>query len=252
MTEFAQALGAIVAFLLPVGMYCLLLASINRRPRPVIVSGSWDSVGLLFAASGFLVVTIPILLTEFYRRSANEIANDRIITLWLGHWILWLVYYSLLVTGGGLMIRWRGQKTMIYNVDLELFPKALEQAAALVGLEAKRGSSRLTLVPANAIPAELGTAFTQALPAVVAIEKSRHAELEIESFPSMCHATLHWSRYSPGVREEIERELEKSLESAAPLENPVAGWFLSISGLILGAVAAVVLAMVMLVFLTPR
>ena len=62
----------------------------------------------------------------------------------------------------------------------------------------------------------------------------------------MCHVTLHWQQCDASVRDEIERELDKTLESAAPLDNPAAGWFLSVSGLILGAVTAILLAIVFL------
>jgi hypothetical protein len=68
----------------------------------------------------------------------------------------------------------------------------------------------------------------------------------------MCHVTLHWRQVDRSVREEVERELDKTLEAAAPLENPAAGWFLSISGLILGAVSAILLAIVALFFLLGR
>ena len=57
MRDFALAICALLAFLLPVGFYCLILASINRRGKPLIVSGVWDSIGLLFAVSGFSMPT---------------------------------------------------------------------------------------------------------------------------------------------------------------------------------------------------
>src|ERR1041385_7694309 len=133
MVEFVQTLSAVVAFLLPVGGYCLYLAWVNRRPRPMMAGGSWDSLGLLFAVSGFLLVTMPVLLTEFYRRTAGVL--DSVHTVWVSFWFLWLLYFLLLIVGGFLMIQWRAHKTMIYNVDIELFPKALDQAFAQVGLE---------------------------------------------------------------------------------------------------------------------
>jgi hypothetical protein len=244
MTEFVQTLAGVVAFLLPVGSYCLFLAWINRRPRPVMAGGGWDALGPIFAATGFFVVTIPILLTEFYRRTAGVVDNVR--TLWAAYWLLWLVYFGLLIVGCALMIRWRSMKTMIYNVDVELFTKALDQAFAQVGLEAQEINNRLVLKPTAAG----STAFTEVQLAPVATTAVRpHAEMNIETFPSMCHVTLHWIWCDAKLRGEIERELDKTLESAAPLDNPAAGWFLSVSGLILGAVAAIMLAIVLLFFL---
>ena len=49
MRELELALCALLAFLLPVAIYCFILAILNRRGKPLLVSGVWDSVGLLFA-----------------------------------------------------------------------------------------------------------------------------------------------------------------------------------------------------------
>jgi hypothetical protein len=249
MVEFLQTLGAVVSFLLPVGIYCLYLAHVNRRPRPMMAGGAWDSLGLLFAASGFLVVTVPLLLTEFYRRAASVV--DSIQALWLSYWIVWLAYYTALVVAAVWMIRARAGKTMIYNVDSELFPKALDQAFSQIGMEAHGDSNRLVLQPISHRGNNGSTSFMEAAP-VAALPDRRHAEVEIEAFPALCHVTLHWRQCEAELRAEIERELDKALESAAPLENPAAGWFMSISGLVLGAVSAVVLALFFLVFFLGR
>ena len=250
---FTLALTALVAFLMPVGVYCLLLASINRRPRPVMVNGGWDSVGLLFAASGFLLVTIPMLFTEFYRRTVTTADGEQIVNIWLSQWALWLGYFLFVVCAGWLMVLWRRAKTIIYNVDPEFFPRAMEQTLVLSELEGKRHSAKLILVPAIPRTAEESTAIMEgtAKPANPPTDH-RRADLEIESFPSMCHVTLHWGPSTPGMREQVERELAKNLEAAAPLENAAAGWFLSVSGLILGAVSAIVVAMVFLMILSAR
>ncbi len=242
MIEFVQSLAAVVAFLLPIGAYCLFLAWINRRPRPVMTSGSWDTLGLVFAASGFFGVTIPLLLTEFYKRTSGQV--DSVHALWLSFWAIWLGYYLLLVAGSIMAVRWRSHKTLIYNVDLELFPKVLEHALALIGLESRQERGRLVLTPVSA-PSGESTAIMEPMTRPPSLSSDRRsAEIEVETFPSMCHVTLHWRRCEDAVRSEIEHELDKTLESAAPLENPAAGWFLSVSGLILGAVAAVAVAIV--------
>ena len=80
----------------------------------------------------------------------------------------------------------------------------------------------------------------------------RHAVLELESFSSMCHITLHWEKFTPDVRAQIEDELNKNLESAAPLENVGAGWFLNISGMIFGTLVMIVLTLVALVVMFRR
>src|SRR6516225_1457399 len=53
----------LLAFLLPFSIYLSILGSINRRRHPVMVSGVTDFIGILFAASGFLLFGGPGILT---------------------------------------------------------------------------------------------------------------------------------------------------------------------------------------------
>jgi hypothetical protein len=253
MRDFALAISALLAFLLPIGFYSLILGSINRRGKPLMVSGVWDAVGLLFAVSGFFLATMPMLIAEFYQRTFTFDADDHFFSLWLQHWILWIVYFLFLLSGGALMILLRTRKTMIYNVDPDLFPKALERTLAHVGMSMTMKDGRLTLRPMPPSENQESTAFTEVAPQAVARpDDSRLTELEIESFPSMCHVTLHWDNDAAAIRRQIEAELDKSLESTAPLDNPAAGWFLNISGLIFGTLVMVVLAFVILLIMSRR
>src|SRR5207253_8850992 len=61
----------IVAYLLPLAVYCLVLGFINRRRHPLMVAGAWDFAGLLFAASGFLAFGLPGLLSGFTERGRS-------------------------------------------------------------------------------------------------------------------------------------------------------------------------------------
>src|SRR4051812_39089865 len=36
----------LLAFLLPLGVYLIVLGALNRRRHPVLVSGTWDFIGL--------------------------------------------------------------------------------------------------------------------------------------------------------------------------------------------------------------
>ena len=58
----------------------------------------------------------------------------------------------------------------------------------------------------------------------------------------MCHITLRWEQCSLNLRRDIERELDKALMLAAPEENPAAGWFLTIAGLVFGVLLVITLA----------
>lgn len=252
MERIALAVCALLAFLLPVGFYCLILASINRRPRPLLVSGLWDTVALLFAVSGFFLVTMPMLMSEFFARAFFTDGFEQSLNLWAQHWLLYVTYFLFLVGGGAFVISMRLRKTMIYNVDADQFPKALELTLANVGLTGQLDHRRLILTPAIAATELTAFAVTPTKPTALITTDRRRAELAIESFAALCHVTLHWERCTPAIRQQIETELHKNLESAAPLENPGAGWFLNISGMIFGALVMVVLTFVALVFVLTR
>lgn len=101
--EIRLALFAFMAFLLPIGIYCFVLAAINRRSRPLLVHGAWDAVGLSFAVSGFFLATVPVLASQFYHHVLD--ATDLEFAPWIG----WLAYFLLILGGCGLMILFREQ-----------------------------------------------------------------------------------------------------------------------------------------------
>jgi hypothetical protein len=192
-----------------------------------------------------------MLIADFYRRSLDM--DDHFFSLWVQHWILWVVYFLFLLSGGALMILWRVHKTMIYNVDPELFAKAWERTLAQVGFESMAKEGQLTIRPARIGDMQGSTAFTESAPKPVAVPGDAPvAEVEIDNFPSLSHVTLHWDNYTPEIRRRIEAELNRSLASTAPLDNPAAGWFLNISGIIFGALLMIVLAFVIGMVMSRR
>jgi hypothetical protein len=253
MRDLALAFCALLAFLIPVAMYSFVLATINRRPRPLMVDGVWDAVGLAFAVSGFFLVTVPMLLAELYLRVWMAEVGASIVNVWLQQWILWLVYFLLLISGAALMINWRTHKTVVYNVDPEQVPRALERTLAALGLSVSAYKERLVVAPALRAASAEDTAFSAALtPPAPDPDDHRRATLQIESFPSMSNVTLHWNDYTPATRRQIEAELDKFLDGAAPLENPAAGWFLTISGMVFGTLLTIVLTVVAVMFLSGK
>ena len=80
----------------------------------------------------------------------------------------------------------------------------------------------------------------------------RYAELRVDTFAAFCHVTLHWDRYSPQMRRDIESELARTLQHAAPPENPAAGWFLGFSGLVFGTVTMAAILFVVLIYTRRR
>ena len=254
-------LQLLLFLLAPIAVYCLFLATLNRRLRPVLVRGHWDFVGLLCAGSGFLLVVVPGLIVNFYLRSLRQAAEGRNISvaeaiheLWTEWWWVWLVYYATLIVGAGALWRWRTQKSLVYNIHPEQFDRVLAAVIEQRGLDGCRVAGRWTLrerndleaaelagAPANSPPA-------QALPAVAC----RGVIFDVDAFPSMSHVTLHWREHEPSLRDEIELGLSRRLQEVATYENPAAAWFLGASGLLFGLLFLIVVVLILNEFFPAR
>jgi hypothetical protein len=248
MNEIALALFAFLALLLPIATYCFVLAAINRRSRPLMVRGAWDAVGLVFALSGFFTASVPVLAFEFIRRVLGS------PDLGLDGWLWLVIYFAVVVCVSVLMIVARARKTVIYNVDPEQFAHTAHQTFAAQGLLMKLDGKRLILTPAERSPGDVDVneAVMEARPRPAPSEDRRYAEVSIENFASMCNVTLHWGPCSPGLRDQLENALDKNLDAAAPLDNGAAGWFVSVSGMIFGAVLVIVAMFVFMIVFSRR
>jgi hypothetical protein len=242
---------ALLLFLFPLGLYCLVLAHVNRRERPLLFSGMWDVVLMLAGGAGFFLVLIPVLLVELYQRSVLGPGNagDTFARLFVRWGLLWLLYYVTLIGGALALISWRRHKTVIYNVDTDLFPAAFAQAARLAGLEYHGYPGHPERIILTLNPPLPTAVSTEPLPAFPPLRREV-ALVNLEFFPAGCHVTIHWEQYEPALRRVIEQNLDKILEQARPTDNPLAGWFLVISGLIFGLIALVVLAVLLIYYRT--
>jgi hypothetical protein len=68
-----QVLLTFIVSLFPLAVYCLILAGINRRDRPLVVRGVWDFAGVLAALSGILLWTGPVLLQHLMRERFDDL-----------------------------------------------------------------------------------------------------------------------------------------------------------------------------------
>jgi hypothetical protein len=278
---------AYLAFFLPIAAYCLVLAMINRRVNPLMVSGVWDAIGLLLACSGGLLVCGPgIIYVNFSRYSmlqTTELDDDgnqqhkhqqdeneaeEPAASWNIWWIAVSTGYFVLVIGGAiLMVRGRRDKTIIYNVDLDLFDMVLGRVLEKCQLAFVRLSRKVHIGPRQLAPVQdaenpTATATTAANKEATGIravpvtgevlkQEGRLGEVNIEPFPAMCHLTLHWQHTPPALREEIEDELRRNLDECRALENPSASWFLGISSVLFFFIIAVIVFFLLSIFM-PR
>src|SRR5207249_347069 len=115
----------------------------------------------------------------------GDMETEQILSVWLRHWLLWLVYFLMLFSGSVLMILWRSHKTMVYNVDVEQFANALARTLAQVGVTGTMTKQRMVLTPTLASAGSESTAITTSAPKPT--PNARYAELMVEGFSALCH-----------------------------------------------------------------
>jgi hypothetical protein len=231
----------ILGCLFPLAGYSLLLAAINRRPHPVVLSGCWDWAGVLFAASGFLLLAGPFLLVSFQQRwreawlySSTPGSVAVLRQSWTLQVGLWLAYFTT-VLAGSLLILWRRRLvTAIYNVEPEAVSQALDRVLETLDLEGRRSGHRLRIGNRDApAPSNDRTA-----------ESVRSLVLEVDPFPAMRHVTLSWPANAEPLRGVIEAELVRVLNEVPTHDNPAGSWLLTVAGSLFLAICLTLLALV--------
>jgi hypothetical protein len=235
-----------LAFLVPLALYFLAISHLNRSPHPVLISGAWDFAGVLFAASGFLLVGGPAILMGLHDRWELAWARKHTPSLLnLGeHWYFWLslwaLYYVMVLAVAAYVLRRRRSQTSIYNVHASGFQDCLLEALDQLELEWQRGrTGRIFIRPREQVEAaEQVLAMTRSvsLPAAAALEKSAPAEvgspvylaaIDVEGMALMRHVTLHWHGETAWIRPQVEIKLAEALAEMPVADNPVAAWFFS-------------------------
>lgn len=202
--------------LIPLALYCLVVAGIYRRPHPTLVAGTTEFAGTLLALSGFLIVGGPAALAgihELWRRAMFRGSFDAVGGLiddprrpWLA-W--WLIYFTIVVVGA-IVIAWRRRGTAtICNFD----------SAGLTALIGEVGE-RLD-VPI----ARRGAAFVFGGPAGSAV-------MDVRPAPVLRSVTLIWRSDPADLRVLVEQEIRQRLAVIASPRNPVAGWLVGTAGVI--------------------
>lgn len=240
---------AVLLFLLTIGLYCLLLTILNRRPRPVMLAGMLDAAAMLLAAAGFFLVLLPAILHTFENhllRGHLADAPDQFDVFVVFSWALWLGYYAVLIVGAALFVFSRRDTTVIFNVETDLFLDLVPRAAAQAGLEVTREENRFILHTPSAAATAISAEPLASSPLVKSLSDRANAILEVDPFAAGSHVTLRWRNYRPEVRRLVERALDKRLDEARAPDNPVAGWFLLLSSLVFGLVALVIAVVVVL------
>jgi hypothetical protein len=273
-----------VAFLFPLGVYCLILGAINRRRHPVMVSAAWDFAGLLFAASGFLAFAVPGFLSSFSEQGRRVAMFGRAPVADEGSWgWCWdlfaglgstlfavgsgpvLVGYFLIVVVGCALILWRRQtETAVYNVHAAAFEDVLGGVLDAASLLWSRAGNRYFIRRARdkqSLPApEMSVMVREHLPSgeqgrggypATAADVEQSSCLEVDPAPALRHVTLRWDAEDVDLRKQVEGELAHALAEVPTHDNPVGSWLLT-AGAALLAASVMLFVFAVLVRLTGR
>ncbi len=226
-----------MVFFLPLSLYFFYLSALNRAPRPKLVSGVWDTVGVLAALSGFLLIGGPSILSGLYEqwRMSWLLGSFQRLNEIRGTWSEWILLYAAYFVAVIVLTIWlvfEGRKrTSIYNIDGQVFEEILRRTLDECGLLWKRlGPHKLLLHGASEKP--LDPAPLDREKEGAKLEMGPAATVDWRVFPAMCHASIGWRGVDREIREEVESRLIEQLRFVRSPANQAAAWFFT-SGLIL-------------------
>ncbi len=206
-----------LAFVVPLAIYLLILAYLNRRRHPTVMPGTWDFVGVLFGASGFILLGGPAILTGLYEHwRLSWLLGDTHYLQGLGEnwsfWVsLWVVYFAVVVVVATIALWRRRCLTSIYNVEPTVFEDVLAQVLDRQGFEWLRQTSQRILIKTRGLS-----------------NSAQWVALDLDPFQAMRHVSLRWGQDADALRVEVERELSRILAEVPSGPNPIGGWFFSL------------------------
>jgi hypothetical protein len=239
--DLLESLPLFLFCLLPVAFYFLFLSWINALRRCSLISGSWDFVGVLAAASGFILMggsLIPAGLTEWIKDMLPAV--NKILL-----WDVLALTYLVLVLGGAARTLWhRRNQTSIYNVDPPVLEETLGEILDGLNLHWRRVGHALLIRPAGVtkpakeedarvLHGENGADLPPpepplSGPALLETE----VRLDLDPAPGMRHVTLKWDENSDPLRQLVEAKLHKRGEQLYARDNPLSFRFLCSAGLL--------------------
>jgi hypothetical protein len=169
--------------LLPLMIYLLILGlGINRQEHPVAVRGTTNTLGLLLALSGFLLLGPPSWLVHVFLRWGE-----------LSYWLAYYVYVALVIALAAWLIYRQRNVLVVYNVQPAVFAHALHEVLN-----------------------ELQVNYS-ATPGRVALGEGRLV-LDIDAVPLLNNVSLRWHGNDDALRGAVEDRLRKALARVEPAD----------------------------------
>jgi hypothetical protein len=259
----------LLVFFLPLAIYLTVLGLLNRRRHPLVVSGVWDGIGLLFGVSGFLFFAGPAVfssLSERWRLKWLLGKGDAPLAGPDGAWQFWIflsIVYFVLVVAGAVFYLWRQRHlTSIYNTDTTQIDRVLTQICDELGLHPVRSGNMLLFGLSLGLSGErhggekiqaphylpvgvrasgghretAPAAPSKGMSDLTVLEQT--AILELDSFALMRHVTLRWDPADCPLRQVVEAELARRLTRTPSGDSMLGAWLLTLGGLMLAFVMA--------------
>lgn len=257
----------LLAFFFPLAIYLLVLGLLNRQRHPLLVSGVWDGIGLIFGVSGCLLFAGPAVfsaLSERWRmfwllgkRDVPLTGPDGAGQFWI---FLSILYFALIVGGAAFYFLRQRHLTAIYNSDAGQVEHALSDVCEQLGVHPvrsgglflfglslgltseRRGSNGERIQAPHYLPAAVRVAGSIPQETVspsaggAATDRTileQTAILEVDSFPLLRHVTLRWDPVDSPLRQVVETELRRRLSETFAGDNPLGGWLLTLGSILL-------------------
>jgi hypothetical protein len=207
---YLTVFGGFLCFI-PLALYCVALAGVNRRPHPSLVSGVADFAWALLGLSGFLIVGGPVMLAgmhsawriSVFRGSFEAVGAllDEPTWPWI---ILWGAYFTAVLAGVIVIYRRRRATSIICHADPASALEALTDVCGRLDLPVAQRGARLVLGGA-----------------------ARSAVLDVRPAPVLRSVTLTWRSDPAEMRPIFEEELRRTLLTVPAPDNPLATWLLT-------------------------
>lgn len=187
----------------PIAFYFCWLSTVHRRKHPTVVHGVWDTLGVVLACAGFLIVGGLVLLGLLQNDPRLLLLGtfQELVGVWERQWLAWLLsligYLLLIVAGVSLTLRGRARSVSVYHITSDQLIASIANSIA-----------RLNWEPTDRI----GDTW-----------KCKHGTVTLQSADGMRHSTVQ-IRSGPTEQQAFFRVLRQELETVSSTDGPVLGW----------------------------
>jgi hypothetical protein len=197
---------AAVFCLAPLAIYLLWLALVTRRPRPTVISGTWDFVGLAAGLSGFVLfgggLVLSLVQSNFRYWMRGNFESLR--AAWGQEKVTWMLfaflYVTLVITWIALALAARRRSLVVYHVDPAVFEAALGEIFEQLNRPVERH----------------GNLWVGPVPLA-----------EVDRFVAGRTVTLRWVAEDRLLFQEVERLLREAVRTISSDENPATRWLMA-------------------------